>query len=266
MTDYKAIFEAIESSMYANSRDPEQFRRDLAWTHERTVEHKFSDEAYYHMLLVVTFASGFNAKTAEKYRKGIAKHFPDVATSAQLNEEDIARIIASGDVIRHKRKLQACVNNAQAIQQIAKKHGSLQQYIDSYRPTEKFENLMLLNEALRAKFDYISNITVYHLMTDVGLPVLKPDLAITRLFTRLGLIESPQMELHAILLGRKFAEVTGYTMRYIDAVFVNYGQKSLWDGSPGICVNKPRCDQKQCGARSFCAYYKKGSSNDRLPL
>lgn len=182
MTDYRAIFEAIETSLYANSGNPDKLRQDLAWTHQRDADTKFDDEAYYQMLLVVTFASGFNAATAKKYHNGLQKHFPDIATAAGLSDKDLERIRASGDVVKHKRKLQACMNNACAMQKIAQKYGSLQAYIDSYRPIESFENLMLLNEALRTKFDYISGVTVYHLMTEAGLPVLKPDLAITRIF------------------------------------------------------------------------------------
>lgn len=253
MTDYQAIFKAVEDSMYAGNDRPMELRRNLAWTHERTSEKKFDDEWYFQQLLIVTFASGFNAATAYKFNEGLRKHFPNIDTSATFHNSDIDRIIASGDVIQHRRKLEACANNARAIQEIAKQHHSLQQFIDSYKPTESFENLMLLNEALRAKFDYISHVTVYHLMTDAGLPVLKPDLAVTRVFQRLGLIESQKMELHAIQEGRKFAAATGHTIRYVDAVFANYGQKSMWNNSPGICVDKPKC--QKCLAQRLCQFY-----------
>jgi DNA-3-methyladenine glycosylase I len=262
MTDYKAIFETIEASMYANSRSADKLRESMEWARKLNSAAKFNDEEYYDMLLIVTFASGFNAATAMKYHEGLRKHFPSIAVAASLTEADLERIRLSGEVVKHKRKLKACVENARAMQSIAQERGSLQSYIDLYKPTESFENLMLLNEALRAKFRYISDVTVFHLMTDAGLPVLKPDRVITRTFYRLGLIESEAMELHAILVGRKFAEATGHSIRYIDAVFVSYGQERMWDGSKGICIDNPKCSK--CHAQSFCNFYQSSLTSGNL--
>jgi hypothetical protein len=42
----------------------------------------------------------------------------------------------------------ACVANAKTFSSLISKHGSIQNYIDSFAPTESFENLLLFKEAL----------------------------------------------------------------------------------------------------------------------
>ncbi len=85
-------------------------------------------------------------------------------------------------MIRNKRKVEACIKNAVAFKSIVSEHGSFQTYIDSFSPTASFENLMLLKEELEYRFAGLGRITTYHVMTDIGLPVLKPDRVICRIF------------------------------------------------------------------------------------
>lgn len=57
-------------------------------------------------------------------------------------------------------------------------------------------------------------------------------------------------------VGRTFAKTTGYPIRYIDIVFVCYGQmKSPEVGlEHGICLEKnPHCSV--CGVTRHCDYY-----------
>ena len=113
---------------------------------------------------------------------------------------------------------------------------------------------------MKNRFSYLGKITAFHLLTQIGAPVLKPDLVIMRMFHRLGLIASEQTTeenlLAAVREGQKFAQATGLPIRYIDAVFVSYGQvKQLGVGvAQGICVKKPQC--KICGITNYCEYYR----------
>lgn len=121
-------------------------------------------------------------------------------------------------------------------------------------------NLILLKEDLEVRFDGLGGITAYHVLTDIGLNVLKPDRVICRLFQRLGLIKGDEdvfnkQPLTTIIEGRKFAAATGHPIRYIDIVFVAYGQvKSIEFGvERGICTDNPSCNV--CHATEFCNYY-----------
>ena len=134
-------------------------------------------------------------------------------------------------------------------------------YIDSFGPKNSFETVARLREDLIRQFSYISKITSFHVLTDIGMPVfLKPDRVIRRIFYRLGLIcdegESELRLLETVREGRKVREPQqGMPIRYVDIVLVAYGQvNSTGVGiSQGICVkNNPRC--AVCGVRNFCQY------------
>jgi len=164
-------------------------------------------------------------------------------------------------MIRNRRKIKACIENAKAFQTIIQKHDSFQNYIESFNPRESFENLIILKEELENRFSGLGKITSYHFLTDIGLPVLKPDRVICRIFERLGLINSREQYLEAIIQGRNFAEATGHPIRYIDNVFVAYGQvqSKEFGIERGICLEtNPSCHL--CGARDYCNYYSQQSA------
>jgi len=117
---------------------------------------------------------------------------------------------------------------------------------------------MLLKEELEYRFAGLGPITTYHVLTDIGLRVIKPDRVICRIFKRLGLIESEEQLLKTVIQGRKFADATGLPIRYIDIVFVSYGQVQSQEFglSRGICLEKnPLCSA--CGATAHCRYFAK---------
>lgn len=93
-------------------------------------------------------------------------------------------------------------------------------------------------------------------MTDIGLPVLKPDRVITRIFKRLGLINDENALLATVIHGRKFGEATGYSIRFIDIPLVKYGQQGEGDMlkvKGGICLEEnPKCND--CGLKTYCSF------------
>lgn len=160
-------------------------------------------------------------------------------------------------MLKNKRKISAVINNAKKFKEIVQKYGSFHNYIESYNSTTSFENLMLFKEDLEANFDYLGGITVYHFMTDIGLPVLKPDRVIVRIFRRIGLIENEKQLLKTIIHEKKFAIATENSIRYIDIIFVSYGQES----EIGVCLLKnPKCHL--CGLTNICNYFKNKLNNN----
>ena len=163
-------------------------------------------------------------------------------------------------MIRNRAKIKACIKNAYIFRDLVQKHGSIQNYFEMFSPHTSFENMMRLKDEIENHFYRLGKITVFHFLTDIGLPVLKPDRVICRIFERLGLIESRKNILETIIQGRKFAEATGLPIRYIDIVFVAYGQvrSSEFGIERGICLEeKPSCIL--CNAKSFCNYYSQQS-------
>jgi DNA-3-methyladenine glycosylase I len=214
---------------------------------------RFSDDEVFEKLVLVAFYSGFRAATVTNKRDVIKRHFPDWQTVAEYGEADIQRILNDDEMIAHENKVRGCVKNAQTLGALLKRHESFQGFLDNQLPDDSLENLLLLKELLQTKFSYLGGITVYHFMTDIGLNVLKPDRVICRLFHRLGLLDSDEQIFKAILEGRRFSEATGLPIRYIDIVFVVFGQvASPQVGiSKGVCLNEPRCGV--CAIKNQCS-------------
>ncbi len=253
---YKDVFLAVEKWLIeagSTQMDMAKIQGHL-YKFKRFENRELTDDQYFSILVFVAFYSGFKAATVTSKRAIIQKHFPGWSVASAYAEKDIRNIINDPEMISHEGKIRACVANAKSFSTLISKHGSIKNYIDSYSPTESFENLLLFKEALEASFAYLGGITVYHFMTDIGLPVLKPDRVMCRIFERLGLLENQGQLLKAVIQGRKFAAATGLPIRYIDIVFVAYGQvKSEEIGiGEGICLTKPRCSE--CRIQYHCGF------------
>lgn len=260
MIPYKDIFSKVESGLEEYCfLSAEEFITKFGYykTYENQI---LSDADYYERLIEVIFYSGFKAETVDSKMSVIKSYFPDFQTVATYDESTVSAIMQDERMIRNEKKISACINNAKILEGIVRRHGSFKSYVESFETQESFENLMLFKEELQYTFSFLGDITSYHFMTDIGLPVLKPDRVITRIFKRLDLIESEEQLLRTVIHGRKFSQETNLLIRYIDIIFVIYGQIGkdeyfgLKDG--GICLGKnPKCGI--CGIRDFCNYVSK---------
>ncbi|MFW6116306.1 MAG: DNA-3-methyladenine glycosylase I [bacterium] len=261
--DYRRIFAAVEAKLIevaSQTLTVDRVRKTL--NESKKLEGRtFSDDECYSKLVVVTFYSGFRAETVTDRMPAIRKHFPDYETVAAYGESDIQAILRDKSILRHEQKIRSSVGNATVVQEMVGTYGSFHAYIDSFAPHSSFRNLLLLREDLQSRFKYLGDVTSFHFMTDLGLRVLKPDRVICRIFKRLGLIRSTDLILKTVVEGRAFACATGYPIRYIDKVFVAYGQESS-EGlgiQKGICVkNSPDC--AICGVQDYCDYYRERSA------
>ncbi len=258
MTNYEELFESIEKSLFAEGSKIlplKQIQERLRiFKHFETRE--LSDSDYYQILVNIVFYSGFKAATVSSKLETIHKHLGDFEIVADYEDQDIERILTDKNMIRHSGKIKACVKNARAFRDIIRKHGSFQNYIEEFNGKESEDGFVQLKEELKEVFSWLADVTVYHFLMDIGFQVLKPDRVICRIFERLGLIENRKRINQAILQGKKFAQATGHPIRYIDIIFVAYGQdKSIEFGiTNGICSEKnPLCHL--CQAKSFCNYY-----------
>lgn len=255
--DFKAIFFKVEKSLkaYSNLSD-EEFEAIFSEFREKKFQER-SDDEYFKIIRDITFYSGFKAETVTNKKHTIEKHLPTFLQSADYGKPDIDSILSDGNMIKNRGKIEATIQNAQVLRKLVKQHGSFQKYLESFHPTTSFENLILLKEDLEFRFGYLGGITSYHFLTDIGLNVLKPDRVLTRIFKRLGLIEDESLLFKTISRGREFAAATGHSIRYIDIVFVKYGQQGndeVLKIKDGICLeSKPKCNL--CGVRDYCRHF-----------
>lgn len=259
MTNYKEIFYKIEKTLKQQSWFSDiEFMQQYNKFKEFENRVRKNDE-YFNLLTMIVFYSGFRAATVENKEGTILGHFPDYKTVSNYNHKDYLRILSDPNMIRNKRKIQSCINNAITFNEIVNKHGSFQNYLNSFHADDSFEQLVMLKEELEYRFEYLGGITVYHLLTEIGFSVLKPDRVITRIFERLGLIENDKQFLKTVIHGRNFAKETGYPIRYIDIIFVKYGQQgesTMFGLKNGICLkSEPKC--KVCGVKEHCKYFQR---------
>jgi len=256
--DHKSVFETVESTLIRVGKqngvgDIEQ-QLDAFKTVAR---HNFRDADYYRKLVHITFYSGFRAATVDAKLSVIDECFPDYKTVASYGPQDLSRIMSDDRMIRHEKKLKGCIDNARAFRDTVDEYGSFQLYLDSFAPQLSFKNLMALRRDL-TKFAYLSKITSLHFLMDIGFPVLKPDRVVMRIFHRLGFLKDETVTEHQILsaveVGHQFVHATGHPIRYVDIVFVAYGQvSSNASMQQGICLkDNPRCGI--CDAAPFCNY------------
>jgi len=261
VTDYQAIFNAVETSLIRAGAQhlPELTIRQRLDEFKHVASKKFTDADYFDALMCIPFYSGFKAQTVEEHKDTIRAYFCDCETAAGYDHVKVTEILDDPQMIRHRRKVQACVDNAKAFKAIIGQYDSFQGYVDSFCTKASSENLMRLRADLRQRFRFLGKITAYHYLTDIGMPVLKPDRVIRRVFFRLGLIDSTgesETQLHKVLAqGERFVQATGHPIRYLDIVFVTYGQlESPHVGlQRGICLEeRPQCEV--CDARPYCRY------------
>lgn len=259
MPDYKDIFDKLESTLFEiGSHRVSRERIKSYFDKWSDVQGKvFSDDDYYKMMVHIIFYAGFRASTVERAIPFIDKHFQNYRRVAGYGPVETRAILDDPQMIKNVDKIIACVENAKVLKAIIDEYGSIQAYIDSFRAAESEENLCRLRATLRDRFHRFGLITPYHFMTDIGLNVLKPDVVVCRIFKRLGLIEKENIRndndaMAVVKEGWKFSNATGHPIRYIDLVFVTYGQVSTAEVGleRGICLLKPRCNE--CGIKEYC--------------
>ena len=254
--DYGRVFELTEKTLIqygAKHESKAKIVQNLSEFKEFETR-ELTDEDYYEKIVFVIFYSGFRAATVTAKRDIIRSHFPSINQVAKYSKKDINRILSDSNMIRHKKKIEACVKNAKVFEALIDKHGSIESYINSYNPRESFENTLNLKNDLLSKLEFIGPTTIFHILTDIGLQVIKPDRVLCRIFHRLGLIKSENDLLECVLQGREFAKHTNIPIRYVDIIFVAYGQeRSIEFGiDKGICLKNPRCEH--CGIVNYCNY------------
>lgn len=262
LTDYKSVFEKVEAALIrAGAQNiPEGIVRSKLDTFKTVETKQFTDDDYFRVLIYVPFYSGFRAETVTNRMGAILRYFSSYKAVANYDDAMVRKILNDPQMIRHSVKVNASIENARTFGNIVDQFGSFEAFVDSFSPKASFDNLMRLRQNLRLHFRYISQITSFHFLTDIGMPVLKPDRVIRRIFYRLGLIESEEETevflLNAVAEGHKFVQVTGLPIRYIDIIFVAYGQvKSEEFGiEHGICLkDNPNCNL--CDVTGYCHYF-----------
>jgi DNA-3-methyladenine glycosylase I len=225
----------------------------------------------------VIFYAGMRAATVSKKIPAIDRRFPSYSVAAGYGEKDISAILDDPEMLRNKRKIRTCIDNARKFAEVVTEYGSFAEYL---RKIESVEDLWTdLHKQKTGKqktdlykqkrFKFLGRIISFHYLMEVGYDLVKPDIVLARVFSRLRLVNGLPNPLHPdpqkltdeqlwqiVRVGQQIAKSTQLPIRYVDLVFAVFGQMEGQDpeGLPqGICLDeKPKCCR--CEVRDFCRY------------
>lgn len=258
--------------------------RDALWEAAANATATHTEADYFQIMVHVIFYSGMGANVVTKKLPAINRHFPSYSQAANYSEQDVLAILADPEMLRNERKIRACIENAKRFTALVKAHGSFAAYLHSKASVEDLRTGSKSIEDLRGlwtelKENFLGRTTSFHYLMEIGYNLVKPDRVITRVFSRLRLVDglpnpdnpdpqklTDEQLWHIVQVGQKIAEATQLPIRYVDLVFVVFGQRAGQDVvgqepdlPQGICIDeKPRC--YLCRVCAFCRYEPKTSS------
>jgi DNA-3-methyladenine glycosylase I len=126
-----------------------------------------NDNEYFENLCRILFQTGLNWAVVEKKWRSIKTAFCnfDIDRIAAFTDEDVQRLLNDRGIIRNQYKLHAIVENAKQFQQIRRKYGSFQAYLDSFNKSNNYTEVV---QALSDRFERIGPTTAALFLLSVG--------------------------------------------------------------------------------------------------
>lgn len=102
----------------------------------------YDDQTLFEYLVLESAQSGLSWITILKKRDGYRKAFHqfNIDRVAQMTEVEQAELLQNPEIVRHKGKIQATINNAKKIQEIILEHGSFSQYFWAFSNHKVIDN------------------------------------------------------------------------------------------------------------------------------
>ncbi len=140
------------------------------------------DRRLFEKLCLESFQSGLSWRTILTKRENFraAFHHFDFNKIARFTKRDINRLLKDEGIVRHRGKIEAVINNAQRMQELIKREGSLATFIWRYEPDKKqlakpqtvstsAESIALSKELKKQGWKFVGPTTVYAFMQAMGL-------------------------------------------------------------------------------------------------
>ena len=126
------------------------------------------------------FQSGLSWLTILRKREDFRRVFHnfDYGIVAEMGESDVERLLEDASIVRHRGKIEATINNAARVIEIAAEEGSLGSLVWRYEPTDRVptaipaitdESTALAKELKRRGFRFFGPTTAYAFMQAMGL-------------------------------------------------------------------------------------------------
>jgi DNA-3-methyladenine glycosylase I len=234
----KEMYTRIVESLQATITDIDE---NIMYYH--TVNyHNWDDDDFLETMAQVIFASYLDWDIVEKKWRTIRQAFScfDVDRVASYIDKDVKVLMRTSGIIKNKRKIKGIIENAKQMQEIIKEYRSFANYVCFY-PYDLKEDLLRRFYGLGVT---AKKRVVLDFMKEMGFPVIKDDEHVRRVFYRLGLTNSEDVEQEEILrIGKEIAVTVKERMPVIDCVFWSFGHY--------ICkADKPDCEE--CSLVKLC--------------
>lgn len=146
----------------------------------------FDDRHLFELLILEGAQAGLSWNTILKRREGYRKAFDqfDPKKVAKFDQKRIEEILKTGDVIRHRGKIESAVTNAQCFLNIQQEFGSFSRYLWSFVkekpiinhwktlsevPTSSKESIILSKDLKKRGLKFVGHTIMYAYMQAVGL-------------------------------------------------------------------------------------------------
>lgn len=143
------------------------------------------DTALFERLVLEGFQSGLSWLTILRKREAFREAFAgfDPAVVAEFHEADVERLMANPRIVRNRRKIEAAITNARAVNALHAAGRSLDDVVWSHQPTAQYrapatfedvpawtaESAALARELKSLGFVFVGPTTMYALMQACGL-------------------------------------------------------------------------------------------------
>lgn len=139
------------------------------------------DEHYIYMMFILEcFQAGLSWKTILHKREAFKKAFDqfDIHKIAFYDNNKIEELMHNKDIIRHRLKIKASINNSQIILSIMKEYGSFSNYLWSYTnnkviyETNKTQNHIsdkMSYDLKKRGMKFVGSVTIYSFMQAIGI-------------------------------------------------------------------------------------------------
>jgi len=211
---------------------------------------KMDQNEIFDTMCTCIFTAGFKVSILEKKWPDIKKAFHNfkIDEVVTLNYSDLMK---NDRIIRNRRKIKACIENAKRFQLIIKKHGTFHKYL-------KFlvnKGPQAASNTIKSDFCFMGDATAPQFLKDIGLfDTFKADVHVRRILSRIGLIPNEQANLETIEnVFKRIQRLSKNTIGAIDGALFEYGSGTGL--KKPICGTKPICSE--CYISGYCEYYNK---------
>jgi DNA-3-methyladenine glycosylase I len=130
------------------------------WSEESEMLQQYHDKEWgqkaegnnklFECLTLELFQSGLSWRTIlhkrDNFRKAFAGFEADIVKD--FKENDIERLVADAGIVRHRKKIEATVHNAKVVDELIRKYGSFDAFLD-HLPDEKLDKQKVLQKTFK---------------------------------------------------------------------------------------------------------------------